>query len=44
MLKAQESITKSLRGVNMIVEIAKSMEHEKMFLNPTLSAIEALCV
>ncbi|MCB0538317.1 MAG: hypothetical protein KDE33_12415 [Bacteroidetes bacterium] len=42
MLKAQESITKSLSGVNMMAEIAKSMQHQKMFANPTLSAIEAM--
>jgi hypothetical protein len=42
MLKAQESITKSLSGVNMMAAIAKSMQHQKMFANPTLSAIEAM--
>ena len=42
MLKAQESITKSLSGVNMMAEIAKSMQHQRMFANPTLSAIEAM--
>lgn len=42
MLKAQESITNSLSGVNMMAEIAKSMQHQKMFANPTLSAIEAM--
>lgn len=43
MLKAQESIAKSLSGVNMIAEIAKSMQHQKkLFANPTLSAIEAM--
>ncbi len=41
-LKAQESIAKSLSGVNMMAEIAKSMQHQKMFANPTLSAIEAM--
>ncbi len=42
MLKAQERITKSFSGVSMIVEIAKSMQHQKMFADPTLSAIEAM--
>lgn len=42
MLKAQESITKSLSGVNMMTEIAKSMQHQKMFASPTMSAIEAM--
>lgn len=42
MLKAQESITNSLSGVNMMAEIAKSMQHQKMFANPTMSAIEAM--
>ncbi|CAN5840926.1 hypothetical protein BH24BAC1_BH24BAC1_08880 [soil metagenome] len=42
MLKAQERITKSFRGVSMMAEIAKSMQQQKMFANPTLSAIEAL--
>lgn len=43
MMKAQASITKSLSGVSMITELAKSMQqHHKMFENPTLSAIEAM--
>jgi hypothetical protein len=42
MPKAQESITKSLSGVNMMAEIAKSKQHQKMFSNPTLSAIDAM--
>jgi len=42
MLKSQESITKSLSGVNMMAEIAKSMQHQKMFASPTMSAIEAM--
>lgn len=43
MMKAQASITKSLSGVSMITELAKSMQqHHKMFVNPTLSAIEAM--
>ncbi|ADY51158.1 hypothetical protein Pedsa_0579 [Pseudopedobacter saltans DSM 12145] len=43
MMKAQEQITKSLSGVSMIIELAKSMQkHHRMFENPTLSAIEAM--
>jgi hypothetical protein len=43
MMKAQERITKSLSGVSMITELAKSMQqHHRMFENPTLSAIEAM--
>jgi len=43
MMKAQERITRSLSGVSMITELAKSMQkHHKMFENPTLSAIEAM--
>lgn len=43
MMKAQERITRSLSGVSMIAELAKSMQqHHKMFVNPTLSAIEAM--
>lgn len=43
MMKAQEQITKSLSGVSMITELAKSMQkHHRMFENPTLSAIEAM--
>lgn len=43
MMKAQERITKSLSGVSMITELAKSMQqHHKMFENPTLSAIDAI--
>lgn len=42
MLKAQESITKNLSGVNMMAEIAKSMPYQRMFANPNLSAIEAM--
>ncbi|MCU0350349.1 MAG: hypothetical protein MUF43_05895 [Flavobacterium sp.] len=43
MMKTQERITKSLSGVIMITEIAKSMQqHHKMFENPTLSAIESM--
>lgn len=43
MMKAQTRITKSLSGVSMITELAKSMQqHHKMFENPTLSAIEAM--
>jgi len=43
LMKAQASITKSLSGVSMITELAKSMQqHHKMFKNPTLSAIEAM--
>lgn len=43
MMKAQERITRSLSGVSIITELAKSMQqHHKMFENPTLSAIGAL--
>lgn len=42
MLKAQERITNSFSGVSMIAEIAKSRHHQKMFVSPTLSAIEAI--
>lgn len=42
MFKVQESISKSLSGVNMISEITKSMQHQKMFESITLSAIEAM--
>lgn len=43
MMKTQERITKSLSGVSMITELARSMQqHHKMFENPTLSAIEAM--
>lgn len=43
MIKAQERITRSLSGVSMITELAKSMQqHHKMFEKPTLSAIEAM--
>lgn len=43
MMKTQERITKSLNGVSMITELARSMQqHHKMFENPTLSAIEAM--
>jgi hypothetical protein len=42
-MKTQERITKSLSGVSMITELARSMQqHHKMFENPTLSAIEAM--
>jgi hypothetical protein len=43
MMKARASITKSLSGVNMITELAKSIQqHRKMFENPALSAIQAI--
>jgi hypothetical protein len=42
MLKAQESITKSLSGVSMVAEITKSMQHQKMITNSSLSTIEAM--
>jgi hypothetical protein len=43
LMEAQASFTKSLGGVRMISEIAKSMQlRHKMFENPTLSAIEAM--
>jgi len=43
MFKAQERITKSLSGISMATELAKSMQqHHRMFENPTLSAIEAM--
>lgn len=43
MMNAQERITKSLSGVSMITELAKSMQqHHRMFENPTLSPIEAM--
>lgn len=43
MMKAQTSITKSLSGVSMITELAKSMQqHHRMFENTTLSAIEGM--
>ncbi|TXD79274.1 hypothetical protein [Algoriphagus ratkowskyi] len=40
-LKSQEGITKSLSGFNMMAEIAKSIQFQKMFVGPDLSAIEA---
>jgi hypothetical protein len=43
MIKAKDSITKSLSGVSMIAELTKSIQqHHRMFENPTLSAIEAI--
>jgi hypothetical protein len=43
MMNAQERITKSLSGVSMITELAKSMQqHHRMFENPTLSPIETM--
>jgi hypothetical protein len=43
MMKNQEQIIKSLSGVSMITELAKSMQqNHRMFENPTLSAIEAM--
>lgn len=42
MLKARERNIKNFSGVSMMAEIAKSMQHQKMFANPTLSAIEAI--
>jgi len=42
LLKAKKSPTKGFGGVSMIPEIAKIMQHQKMFANPTLSAVEAL--
>ncbi|MEC4050080.1 hypothetical protein OX284_011615 [Flavobacterium sp. SUN046] len=43
MFKTQERITKSLSGINMATELAKSMQqHHRIFENPTLSAIEAM--
>jgi hypothetical protein len=43
MFKAQERITKSLSGISMATELAKSMQqHHRMFENPTLSAIQAM--
>ncbi|MTK53662.1 hypothetical protein [Paludibacter sp.] len=41
-LKAQEKIAKSFSGINMMAEITKSMQHHRLFVNPTLSAIEAI--
>ena len=42
MLKTHERITQSLSGVSMMAGIAKGMHHQRMFANPTLSAIEAM--
>ena len=42
MLKTKDSITNSYSGISMMAEIAKSMHHQKMFTNPTMSAIEAM--
>ncbi len=42
MFKAQEHITKSLGGLSMMTEIAKSMKQQTMFAQPTLSAIDAM--
>ncbi len=42
MFKAQERITNSFSGGSMITEIVKSMQHQKMFVSPTLLAIEAI--
>lgn len=43
MMKAQARITKSLSGVSMITELAKSMQqHHRMFENPTLPAFETM--
>jgi hypothetical protein len=41
-LKSQEGIFKSLSGVNMMAEIAKSLQFQKMFVSPNLSAFEAM--
>jgi len=40
--KAQERISRSLSGINMIAEIAKNMQRQKMFANPALLAVEEL--
>lgn len=43
MFKAQERIKKSLSGISMATELAKSMQqHHRMFENPTLSVIAAM--
>lgn len=42
MLKTKDSITNSYSGISMMAENAKSMHHQKMFTNPTMSAIEAM--
>lgn len=43
MFRTQERITKSLSGISMATELAKSMQqHHRMFENPTLSAIQAM--
>jgi hypothetical protein len=43
MFRTQERISKSLSGISMATELAKSMQqHHRMFENPTLSAIQAM--
>lgn len=43
MFKVQDSIAKNLSGLSMASEIAKNMQiHQKMFENPTLSAIQQM--
>lgn len=42
MLKNQNSITKSYSGISMMAEIAKSMHHQGMYTNSTMSAFEAM--
>jgi len=43
MFKLQDSIAKNLSGLSMASEIAKNMQiHQKMFENPTLSAIQQM--
>ena len=43
MFRTQERISKSLSGISMATELAKSMQqNHRMFENPTLSAIQAM--
>lgn len=42
LLRTQERITRSFSGISMVNQIAKSLQHQKMLANPTLTAIEAL--
>lgn len=43
MLRAQKRISKSFSGINMAIEIAKSMQqNHRLFENPTQSTIEAI--
>jgi hypothetical protein len=42
LLKAQEQITRSFSGINMMSEISKSLKQHTMFAQPTFSAIDAI--